>query len=329
MLRFDGKVALITGSTFGMGRAYAELLGARGANVVINCRKENDRAREVMANIKASGGDAIIVAGDIADPDTIDRMVKGAIDTWGHIDIAVSNAASGNYDMSLPSEDVCKTLERVFDVHVRATLRLNQAVWPYMEKQEYGRLLVTGSAGGTGYIALPGGYLIDYALCKSSMFGVVRQTAAQGRAHNITCNMVMPWAYTKMVDDKIGGTELGLWMEQNQRPEQVAAAIAPLLHEDCPTTGEAITAGGGRVGRIFFAATRGYFDKDLTPEKTLEHWDEIMGTTSEDGTLQDVFEQTQPREEAVMGLTLQNSQIPPLPAITQMPLKGGSMSMEE
>lgn len=327
MLRYDGRVALITGSTAGVGKAYAELLGSRGAKVIINCRKENDAAHAVVNNIKASGGEALIVAGDVRKAETIQAMVDTAIDAWGRIDIAISNAAAP-IETALPSGNVAETIDDGFNVHVRSTLRMNSLVWPYMEKQGYGRLLATGSAGGTGYIALPGGYYVDYALCKSSMFGLIRQTAAHGKPYNITCNMVMPWAYTKMVDESIGGTELGLWMEANQRPEQVAAAIAPLLHEDCPVTGEAITAGGGRVGRIFFAATRGIFDRNLTPEESLERWDEIMGTTAPDGTLLDVFEQTQPREEGVMGSTLMKGELPSLTEIVKMPLKGGSMSMD-
>jgi len=326
MLRFDGRVALITGATFGIGRAYAELLGSRGAKIIVNCRKENDAAHEVVEKIKASGGDAIIVTGDVGEEDTIKRMVDTAIKEWGRIDIAVSNAA-GTYPMSLPWEDSSKTIDRVFDVHVRATLKMNEYVWPYMKEQGYGRILVTGSAGGTGYIALPEGYTLDYALCKASIFGVVRQTAAEGMAHNIKCNMVLPWAYGKMVADFIGGSELGKWMEANVRTDQVAAAVAPLLHEDCPTTGETITAGGGRVGRIFFAATRGYFDRDLTAEKAFENWDKIMGTYGEDGTLLDVFEQTQPREEAMMGYLLETGDFPDLTTISTMPLKGNSKSM--
>jgi hypothetical protein len=132
----------------------------------------------------------------------------------------------------------------------------------------------------------------------------------------------------KMVADAIGATELGKWMEANLKAEQVAAAIAPLVHESCPVNGEAITAGGGRVGRIFFAATRGIFDPDLTPETASEHWDQIMGGTAADGRMLDVFEQTQPREEAVHGYMLQEGKLPDLSVIAQMPLKGGSKSMK-
>ena len=186
----------------------------------------------------------------------------------------------------------------------------------------------TGAGAGNGYIRFPDGFNIDYPFCKAGLFGLVRQTAAEGRPEGILCNMVMPWAYTKMVADAIGGTELGKWMEANLKAEQVAAAIAPLVHESCPVTGEAITAGGGRVGRIFFAATRGVFDPNLTPETALEQWDQIMGGVGADGTMLDVFEQTQPREEAVHGYMLQEGKLPDLSMIAQMPLKGGSKSMK-
>ena len=327
MLRFDERVAVVTGATHGIGRAYALMLAERGARVVINCRKDNEVAREVVKLIEQHGSEALVVAGDIGAADTPGNIVEAAMDAWGRIDIAISNAAAGT-PSSLAYEDVSSTIDACFDMHVRSTLRMHQAAWPHMQRQKHGRLLATGSAGGNGYIALPGGYLIDYALCKSSLFGAVRQTAATGVEHNIKFNMVLPWAYSKMVDEAIGGTELGIWMEANVRPEQVAAAVAPLLHEKCPVTGEAITVGGGRVGRVFFAATRGIFDPDLTPEKALECWDKIMGSTAEDGTLLDAFEQTQPREEAVMVQMLQSGQLPDLSEIVQIPLKGGSKSMQ-
>ena len=327
MLRFDQRVAAITGATHGIGRAYALMLAARGARAIINCRKDNEAAREVASLARAAGGDALVVAGDITEAATIKSIVQAAMDTWGRIDIAISNAAVAG-SQSRAFDEIDQTIDATFDLHVRSTLRLHQAVWPHMQRQGYGRLLATGSAGANGYIAFANGFDLDYPLCKASLFGLVRQTAAEGAPHNITCNMVMPWAYTKMVSEAIGGSELGVWMEANLRPEQVAAAALPLVHERCPVSGEAITAGGGRVGRIFFAATRGIFDRELTPEKVLDQWDQVVGSTGPDGVLLDVFEQTQPREEAVHGVMLQTGEIPPLSDIARMPLKGGSKSME-
>jgi len=258
---------------------------------------------------------------------TANEIVDAAIDTWGRVDIAISNAA-GHAPSSRAHDDVSATVDAWFDVHVRATLRMHHAVWPHMKRQKYGRLLATGSAVGVGYCALRGGYLVDYALCKSSLFGLVRQTGAEGVADNITCNMVLPWAYTKMVSEAIAGTELGDWMQANVRSEQVAAAVAPLIHESCRVTGETISAGGGRVARVMFASTRGIFDPDLTPETVAAQWDEIMGTTGPDGTLLETFELTQPREEAVMGIMLEEGRIPELPVIAGLPLKSGSKKME-
>ena len=327
MLRFDNRVAIITGATHGLGRSYALLLGARGAKVIINCRKNNEFAQAAADGVVAAGGEALVVAGDITDPSTPKNLVSAAMDTWGRVDIAISNAAVGG-PQSRPFENNDETIDSVFDLHVRATLRLHQEAWPHMKRQQYGRLLTTGSAGGNGYIAFANGFDLDYPICKASLFGLVRQTAAEGRPHGILCNMIMPWAYTKMVAEAVGGSDLGVWMEANLRPDQVAAAVASLVHEDCPITGEAITAGGGRVGRIFFAATRGIFDRDVTPELVTEQWSQIIGTTADNGTLLDAFEQTQPREEAVHGAMLQEGKIPELAVIAQMPLKGGSKSMK-
>ena len=327
MLRFDNRVAIITGATHGLGRAYAIMLGARGAKVIVNCRKENEHSRQVVRAVEEVGGQALVVAGDITLSQTVSDIVSTAMDTWGRIDIAISNAAEGG-TQSRAFDNVDETIDDVFDLHVRATFRMHQAVWPHMARQKYGRLLATGSGAANGYISLPGGFSVDYPLCKAGLFGLVSQTAAEGRSHGILCNMVMPWAYTKMVAEKVGGSELGRWMEANLKPEQVAAAIAPLVHEDCPVSGEAITAGGGRVGRVFFAATRGVFDPNLTPETALDRWDQIMGGNAADGTLLDVFEQTQPREEAVYGCMLQEGKLPDLSLIAQMPLKDKSKSMK-
>lgn len=327
MLRFDGRVAIVTGAAKGLGREYCRLLGSRGARLVINCLPQEDgEAEALVAEIRSSGGDAIVVAGDIGGVEVPNALVEAAVSTWGRVDIAVSNAGN-TPPASHASNDPSLTIDPWLDVHVRATLRLNAAAWPHMQEHGYGRLLATSSAAATGYINLPDGHLVDYSLAKASLFGVVRQTAAEGRSHGIACNLVMPWAYTTMVREATGGSELGRWMEANLRAELVANAVAPLLHEDCPVSGEAITAGGGRVARVFFAATRGLFERDLTPETALERWPEVMGSVDVNGMLVDAFEQTQPREEAVMNGTLIGGAVPALSIIAEMPLKGSSMSM--
>lgn len=100
----------------------------------------------------------------------------------------------------------------------------------------------------------------------------------------------MPWAYTPMVDKNLGGTPFGNWMKANLRPEQVAASIAFMLHEDCPVTGQMISCAGGRVTRIFFASPDGYLNPDLTPEDVRDNWAAVEGAANGDGRVPDALE---------------------------------------
>ena len=213
-----------------------------------------------------------------------------------------------------------QSLDDYFNVHVRGSMQISRAAWPHMVKQHYGRILFTGSNQGTGWATGGDGYEMSYATVKAAMFGVTRQTAASGVEHNIKANLVMPSAYTSMIEKNYGGTDVGNWMKENLRPEQVAASIALLLHDDCPVTGEAISAGGGRVARVFFAATMGYFSSNLTPEEVRDNWATVMGEISDGGVLLDVFEETCPREVRVWSELLNTHVMPDLSWISQQPL---------
>lgn len=319
-LRYDGRVAIVTGAGRGIGRSYALFLAGRGAKIVLNGRASGlDRLVDVQNEIRALGSNAVIVPGQVEEQAVAQAMVDEAIKHFGRVDIVIHNA--GNvHPQTRVDEAPGLALEQYFDIHVRAALLLNRAAWPHMVKQQYGRILFTGSSNGTGWMKDVEGYMMDYAAAKAALFAITRQTAASGTEHNIKANMVMPWAYTHMAEVALGGTEMGKWFEASFKPEQVAAGIGPLVHEDCPANGEAISIQGGRVSRVFFAATQGYFNLNITPEDVLANWEKVQGRIGDDGVLLDAFEQTQPREARVIGETLKNGSAPDLQWIAQQPL---------
>lgn len=303
-----------------MGRSYALMLASRGAKLVLNGRPSGiERIEKVRDEIITMGGEAVVSAGLVEEPEAAQAMVDSAINNFDRIDMVVHNA--GNvHPQSGVENSPGPALDEYMNIHVRAALLLNAAAWPHMVKQQYGRILFTGSANGTGWMRDREGYMMDYPAVKAALFGITRQTAAAGVEHNIKANMIMPWAYTHMVEVALGESDAAKWFEACFKPEQVAASIAPLLHTDCPVNGEAISAQGGRVARVFFAATQGYFNPDITPEDAMANWDKIQGSVDNKGQLIDAFEQTQPREGRVIAETLHNGTVPDLAWISKQNL---------
>jgi NAD(P)-dependent dehydrogenase (short-subunit alcohol dehydrogenase family) len=269
-LRFDGRVAIVTGAGRGLGRAYAHLLAARGAKVVVNDLggsmegqgSDAGPATGVVAEIEAGGGEAVADTNDVATPEGADALVATAVERFGAVDVLVNNAGIMRW-AGLP-ELAAEDLDRHLAVHVGGTFNVIRAAWPHLVDQGYGRIVNTTSAGVFG---LPRN--LAYATAKGGVIGLTRSLSTAGARHGITANLIAPAATTRMA----GGPQQGV---PEMPPEQVAPMVAYLAHEGCPVTGEIYAAGAGRFARIFLASTDGWVaDGEPTVEDVADHWDAI------------------------------------------------------
>jgi NAD(P)-dependent dehydrogenase (short-subunit alcohol dehydrogenase family) len=264
-LDFDGRTALITGAGGGLGREYALLLASRGARVVVNDLggASADSAQRVVDEIQASGGTAIANGDSVSDPAGARAMVDAAVEAFGQLDIVVNNAGilrdKAFHNMTEPEIDV------VIDVHLRGSFYVSLHAWQHMRENRYGRIVNTTSNSG-----LIGNFgQSNYGAAKMGVVGLTRVLAAEGRSRGIHVNAVAPAATTQMTESVLTPEAAAAL-----NPARVAPVVAWLAHSSCETTGEIISAGGGRMARYFIGLTSGYGSKDLTVEEVREHWDE-------------------------------------------------------
>jgi NAD(P)-dependent dehydrogenase (short-subunit alcohol dehydrogenase family) len=287
-LRFDGRVAVVTGAGRGIGRAYARLLAARGASVVVNDLGgsmagdgANDApASRVVAGIEADGGTAIADTNDVATETGAQALVGAALARFGRVDALVNNAGIIRW-ARFPEADA-DNLERHLAVHLGGSFNTARAAWPHMVEQQYGRIVMTTSSGVFG---LP--HNLSYAAAKAGVIGLTRSLTTAGAAHGIKVNLIAPAAMTRMAGrpsapdsgDDVGAT--GGSGGGPMSPDLVAPMAAYLAHEECPVSGEIYAAGAGRFARIFIAQTEGYVDPSPAPtiEDVAAHWAAINDET--------------------------------------------------
>jgi NAD(P)-dependent dehydrogenase (short-subunit alcohol dehydrogenase family) len=270
-LSFEGRVAVVTGAARGLGRAYALLLAARGAAVVVNdlgtsvdgVGADGVPAVSVADEIIAAGGRAISDRNDVSTPQGAQALVDSARAQLGRVDILVSNAGIIRW-AAFPEADA-DNLDAHFAVHVGGTFNTARAAWPHMVEQGYGRIVTTTSAGVFG---LPNN--TSYATAKGGVIGLTRSLATAGAKVGIKVNAIAPAAYTRMASGP-GAEQLP--------PELVAPMVAFLAHEDCPVNGEIYAAGAGRFARVFIGVTDGYVQPGATIEDVAEHWATINDAT--------------------------------------------------
>lgn len=261
-LRFDGRVAVITGAGRGLGRAYALLLAARGAKVVVNDNGSATRGDEIVANpaqdvvdeIVAAGGEAVACSESVATPEGAAAIIQSAIDAWGRIDILIHNAGNVRYGMiaDLSIDD----FDAVIDVHFKGGFYLAKYAMPHMIAAKYGRVVLTASCSG-----LYGSQTtVNYGMSKAGLMGLNNVIALEGGAHNIASNTIIPAAVTRMAD----GLDTSAYPPME--PELVAPMVAYLCHDSCSVSGEHYIAAAGRMARAWTTESKGVF----RPEWSIE-----------------------------------------------------------
>jgi len=271
-LRFDGRVAVVTGAGGGLGRSHALLLASRGAKVVVNDLggsftgdgKSSSAADKVVAEIKDKGGEAIANYDSVEDGD---KIIKTAIDAFGRIDILINNAGILR-DVSF-QKMTQQDWDLVYKVHVLGAFRCTHAAWPYMRDAGYGRIINTASAAG-----IYGNFgQANYSMAKLGLHGFAQTLALEGRKRNIIVNTIAPIAGSRMTE-----TVLPKELLDALKPEYVSALVAKLVHESTEDTGGLYEVGGGFFAKLRWERSTGKtfrLGRTITPEDVDAAWKDI------------------------------------------------------
>ena len=262
-LRFEGRVAIITGAGGGLGRSHALELARRGAHVLVNdlggavdgSGSSMSAADRVVDEITALGGTAASNHDSVATPQGGRAIVQAAIDAFGRVDILVNNAGILR-DKAFHKMDETM-IEAVIDVHLKGALYVTQPAYRLMREQGYGRIVNTSSASG-----LFGNFgQANYGAAKAGLAGLTRVLALEGASHGIKVNAIAPIAATRMTEDILGD------LAAKVSPGSVSPMVAYLAHEECMVNGHVYSVAGGRIARIFVAETHGVVLGVNTPEE--------------------------------------------------------------
>ena len=277
-IRFDDRIAIVTGAGGGLGRAYALELARRGARVVVNDlggardgTGQSDAALKVVEEIEAAGGEAMANGGNVAEYDQMVAMVAAARERWGGVHILINNAGvlrDKSFSKMEPAD-----FEFVVRVHLLGSAYATKACWDLMREQNYGRVLMTASSTG-----LFGNFgQANYGAAKLGLAGLAKTLGIEGAKSDIRVNTIAPTAGTRMTEGLLPDQMFDAFA-----PEKVAPAALYLVSEDAPS-GAIVGAGAGVFQSSFITLTPGarLDGDDLSPEGVAAHWDEITDRAGE------------------------------------------------
>ena len=254
-IRFDGRVAIVTGAGGGLGRQHALALAVRGARVMVNdlggtldgAGGTPKAAQAVVDEIRAAGGEAIASGASVTDAAAVQAMVDETMKTWGRVDILVNNAGILR-DKSF-TKMALDDFRVVVEVHLMGAFNCTKAVWDIMKAQNHGRIVMTTSSSG-----LYGNFgQSNYGAAKMALVGLMQTLSIEGAKNNIRVNCLAPTAATRMTQDLMPEAVLDLL-----KPEAVTPGLLALVSDDAPTR-VILCAGAGAFERAHITLTQGVF----------------------------------------------------------------------
>ena len=289
-IRFDGRVAIVTGAGNGLGRAHALGLAALGAKVVVNdfggardgTGGSMTAAETVVEEIKKAGGTAMADGADVSNYEQVQAMVAKATKEWGIVDLLVANAGILR-DKSFGKMEL-SDFQKVIDVHLAGTFYCCKAVWDGMKERGYGRIVLTTSSSG-----MFGNFgQANYGAAKAGIVGLMNVLAQEGRKTDIRVNTISPTAATRMTEELLPPQALQL-----MKPEAITPAVLFLLSDNAPTR-TTLGAGAGSFAQIKIIETEGVNlpENEWTPDGVAAHFAEITDD-SKAQALEGAFQQTQ------------------------------------
>jgi NAD(P)-dependent dehydrogenase (short-subunit alcohol dehydrogenase family) len=292
-VRFDSRIAIVTGAGGGLGRAYALELAKRGASVVVNDLggtfdgqgSSNSMADKVVGEIHQAGGKAVASYDSVSTPAGGDAIVATAVKTFGAVDVLINNA--GILRNSPLQEMPDSTIDAMLDVHLKGAFYVTRPAFRIMRERKYGRILFATSAAGM----LGNDEQAAYGAAKAGLVGLMNALSQEGRAHNVFCNALMPTAETRLVSG-VAQWQRERFFELFQSASKYLgnsmnqAFVTPLaiylVSEACRSTHAIYSAMMGRYARVFIGVSDGWMGSRDTPaaaEDIAAHFAQISATS--------------------------------------------------
>jgi NAD(P)-dependent dehydrogenase (short-subunit alcohol dehydrogenase family) len=253
-VRFDNRVAVITGAGGGLGKTYALELGRRGAKVVVNdlggaadgTGGGSSMADATVKEITEAGGTAVANYDSVATPEGGEAIIKSALDNFGQVDIVINNAGilRDKTFVKLAPPD----LKAVLAVHLEGAFYVSQPAFRAMKEKGYGRFIFTASTAG-----IFGNFgQTNYGAAKFGLVGLSNVLSIEGAKYNIKSNVIAPIANTRLTKELLGP------LADSLEPEQVTPLVCYLVSEESEITHEIFSVGGGKFSRIFVGMAPGW-----------------------------------------------------------------------